>query len=96
MHTCYKIYSYFEFFTYHLSSVVHSATDWCFEIHVYFAKVNVEDYLQQEVCHWLSAVMLWLAIEELIYDRFTGITYIICDNKCRENGTGTFSDYRRR
>ena len=28
MHTCYKIYSYFEFqfFTYHISSVVHSAT----------------------------------------------------------------------
>ena len=28
MHTCYKIYGYFEFqiFTYHLSSVVHSAT----------------------------------------------------------------------
>ena len=28
MHTCYKIYDYFEFhlFTYHLSSVVHSAT----------------------------------------------------------------------
>ena len=28
MHTCYKIYSYFEFqfFTYHLPSVVHSAT----------------------------------------------------------------------
>ena len=28
MHTCYKIYGYFEFhiFTYHLSPVVHSAT----------------------------------------------------------------------
>ena len=43
MHTCYQIYGYFQFFTYHLSSVVHSAPLKWYYAQFYLKKVDCLD-----------------------------------------------------